>query len=249
MLFCVELYGWLVVFILEGLLGKGSTVEVLGIDALVDFAQDVMDFLFLDAFEERDWESPHVHFILDQDVGKDSAPDHAGLLWVGPKFVLSEEVINRGHPTVVVLDGVFIEDRNWLLYAWSGKNFLNDGLVSSFLFRAREFGQDVCLDVVFVGDVPHFYGGKFCFLFFYQVKYSKRLLCLTWYSPWTWRATSWEFMHISTFSAPRSSVSHMPARKALYSAWLLEVGKNKVSETSTRIPSPFSRMMPAPPPG
>ncbi|MCI51590.1 hypothetical protein A2U01_0072834, partial [Trifolium medium] len=39
-----------------------------------------------------------------------------------------------------------------------------------------------------------------------------------------------------------------PARKASYSAWLFEVGKDSASETSIRIPRSFSRMIPAPAP-
>ena len=50
-------------------------------------------------------------------------------------------------------------------------------------------------------------------------------------------------MKIFTYLSPKSSVKHSLARKALYSVWLLEVGKDKVRETSIRIPSSFSRMM------
>ncbi|PNX67330.1 hypothetical protein L195_g063466, partial [Trifolium pratense] len=45
-----------------------------------------------------------------------------------------------------------------------------------------------------------------------------------------------------------SSAKRRPARKALYSAWLFEVGKDSASDTSISIPSSFSSMIPAPAP-
>ncbi|MCI80921.1 hypothetical protein A2U01_0102193, partial [Trifolium medium] len=45
-----------------------------------------------------------------------------------------------------------------------------------------------------------------------------------------------------------SSASRSPARKASYSAWLLDVEKDRASDTSIRMPFSFSRMIPAPVP-
>lgn len=53
-------------------------------------------------------------------------------------------------------------------------------------------------------------------------------------------------MQISTSSTLGSSARHRPARKASYSAWFLDVRKDKDNETSTRVPSPFLRMIPDP---
>ncbi|MCI50429.1 hypothetical protein A2U01_0071673, partial [Trifolium medium] len=45
-----------------------------------------------------------------------------------------------------------------------------------------------------------------------------------------------------------SSANRNPARKASYSAWLFDVGKDSVIDTSIKIPFSFSRMIPAPAP-
>lgn len=68
---------------------------------------------------------------------------------------------------MVVSDGVDVEDGKKFLDAWSGKEFLDDGLVSPFLFRADEFGYDVFPYVVFSRDVFYFYGGEPDHFFFY----------------------------------------------------------------------------------
>ena len=53
-------------------------------------------------------------------------------------------------------------------------------------------------------------------------------------------------MKIFTSSVPKSSVRRKLARNASYSAWLFEVGKDNVRETSIRVPSSFSNIMHVP---
>ncbi|MCI35381.1 hypothetical protein A2U01_0056602 [Trifolium medium] len=45
-----------------------------------------------------------------------------------------------------------------------------------------------------------------------------------------------------------SSANRNPARKASYSAWLFDVGKDSANDTSIRMPFLFSRIIPAPAP-
>src|ERR1043165_2639827 len=79
-----------------------------------------------------------------------------------------------------------------------------------------------------------------------RAQYSAKWSFLTWYLPRTWEATSCEFVKILTSLAPIPSAIRRPARKASYSAWLLEVGKERVRDTSTMIPSLFSKIISAP---
>ena len=51
-------------------------------------------------------------------------------------------------------------------------------------------------------------------------------------------------MKIFTSSAPKFSARCNPARNALYSAWLFEVGKERVRDNLIIFPYLFSRMMP-----
>ncbi|MCI46298.1 hypothetical protein A2U01_0067538, partial [Trifolium medium] len=79
-------------------------------------------------------------------------------------------------------------------------------------------------------------------------KYSWRLSFLAWYSPSTWETTSWESVNIFISLEPTSLARRKPARKASYSAWLFDAGKDNDRETSIMVPASFSRMIPAPAP-
>ncbi|MCI85085.1 hypothetical protein A2U01_0106364, partial [Trifolium medium] len=49
---------------------------------------------------------------------------------------MHEIVVHGCHPTVVVLDDVYVEGPGRFLDAWTGENLLDYGFVSAFPFRA-----------------------------------------------------------------------------------------------------------------
>jgi len=72
--------------------------------------------------------------------------------------------------------------------------------------------------------------------------YSCKCFSITWNSPRTWEATSWELVQIFIILASMSLAILRPAKKALYSTVLLVIAKDKPNNTSITIPSSFSMM-------
>lgn len=75
-----------------------------------------------------------------------------------------------------------------------------------------------------------------CTSLMYSCKYSS----LTWYSPVTWEATSWESVQILIILAPMSVAILSSAKKASFLAVLFVITKDRPKDTSITNPSSFS---------